>query len=602
MCGYVSLKPCEKHADIWGDMSENNTPDTPDSTDPGWGNPSESPEATTEKIEPATSTPAPEGNGETTTVATRAGSDTGSSKSGRRALFVGVGIVVVLFVLAAASWATTRAKGVDDAALEAIPADAPIVLSIDLAEVVDGGRFERLFNTLALEFPEGDDSPKSWDDLLDKVDDDSGISIREDVLPWLGRSTAVAVFPGPDGETVDLVTVIAVRDHGEAKAFFDAAATNDGPASVTVADGIEWVDDSGIILLTDDLVFISPTREKIDAALAARHGDSIADLKEYVDAVNELPDNRFVTAYVDVGALASISLETLGDALLSQGADQLPVGIDPSLLDTIGSLANVGDAGAVAFSATLNDAGLVFDVVASGGTSVPGFNGDLPQLSQLPEGTLAYLSFILDGGEILDQLGQGGLLDSLGGFGFDMSTELLAGVTFADLLQSIDGPIQLLVADESSLLSAVVDIDLAGALSIGLGDTGPMDRLLESLTSSDSFGFGFAEDDGLLTFGFGTAGVSFGVKEEAFVAGTTRGLIDSLSPGASIENASEAFGEVRELLGSNGLVFFADLQAIANVATDPDFDVVAEIVTSIGASFERTASLTRARFAVVLDY
>ena len=599
-------------------MSEHNKPENPaeppDPTDPGWGDSpeySEDTAAATEgahdntaaQTEPVTVTPdpaeSPDRDAETTTIAATVGSETSNSNAGRRGLFVGIGIVVVLFVLAAASWATTRAKGVDDAALEAIPADAPIVLSIDLAEVVDGGRFERLFNRIAVQFPDEADSPKSWNELLDKVDDDSGISIREDVLPWLGRSSALAVFPGPDGDTVELVTVIAVRDHGEAQAFFDAAAAREGLASTTVADGVEWADDNGIILLTDDLVFISPTREKIDAALAARNGDSIANLEEYVDAVNELPDNRFVTAYVDAGALASISLETLGDALLSQGVDRLPAGIDPSLLD---SLANVGDVGAVAFAATLDDTGLIFDIVASGGASVPGFNGDLPRLSELPEGTLGYLSFILNGGEILDQLGQNGLLDGLGGFGFDPSAELLAGVSAADLIRSISGPFQLIVADEASLLSAVVDIELAGALSIGLGDTAPMSTLLESLTSSDDFGFGLAKNNGLLTFGFGAAGVTFGVKDDAFVAGTSRALIDSLSPGTSVDKISEAFADVRKLLDSDGLFFFADLQAIAQVAPDPDFDRVVEIVTSIGGSFEQTASLTRGRLAVVLDY
>lgn len=593
-------------------MSENNTPDTPDSTDPGWGNPPESSEDTTAAIEGApdktaahaepvtvTRDPAesPDNDAETTTIAATTGSETSNSNAGRRGLFVGIGIVVVLFVLAAASWATTRAKGVDDAALEAIPADAAIVLSIDLAEVVDGGRFERLFNIIAVQLPDDADSPKTWNELLDKVDDDSGISIREDVLPWLGRSSALAVFPGPDA--VELVTVIAVRDHGEAKAFFDAAAAREGLSSTTVAEGVEWADDNGIILLTDDLVFISPTREKIDAALAARNGDSIADLEDYADAVDELPDNRFVTAYVDVDALASLALETLGDTLLSQGLDQLPAGIDPSLLDSLG---NAGDVGAVVFAATLNDTGLIFDVVVSGGVSVPGFSGDLPQLSELPEGTLGYLSFILNGGDILDQIGPSGLVSGIGGFGFDPSMEILAGVTVADLVRSIDGPFQLIVVDGPSLLSAVVDIELEAAISIGLGDTGPMDTLLESLISSDNFGFDFAKDDGLLKYGFGAAGVTFGVKDDAFVAGTNRALVDSLSPGAPVDKVSEAFADVRELLGSDGLLFFADLQAIAKIANDPDFDLVAHIVTSVGASFEQTPSFALSRFAMVLDY
>ncbi|MCH8986113.1 MAG: DUF3352 domain-containing protein [Acidobacteria bacterium] len=602
-------------------MSEHNTPkepaDIPDSADPGWGEPLESskdaatqtdgPDAAPEHAEKspgAADAPSTSTNAEGGSATTTAGSvdDNGGGSNSKRALFVGIGIAVVLLVLAAASWTSARAKGVDDAALEAIPADAPIVLSIDLTEVVDGGRFERLFNRLAAQFPNDADSPKSWNELLDKVDDDSGISIREDLLPWLGRSSALAVFPGRDGDTVEVITVIAVRNHGEAKAFFDAAAAKEGLTATTVADGVEWADDSGIILLTDDLVLISPTRAMIDAALAALDGDSIVDLDAYTDAVNELPDNRFLTAYVDAGAVVALSLETLGDALRSQGIDQLPAGIDPSLLDTIGDLANIDDVGEVAFAATLSDAGLTFDIVASGGASVPGFDGYLPQLSELPDGTLAYLSFILNGEEILDQLEQGGLSSGLGSFGFDPSAELLAGVSAADLIRSISGPFQLIVADEPSLLSAVVDIELAGALSIGLGDTGPVDTLLESLTSADDFGFGFAKDDGLLTFGFGAAGVTFGVKDDALVAGTSRALIDSLSPGASVDKISKAFADVRKLLGSDGMFFFADLQLIAQVAPDSDFDLVSEIVTSIGGSFKQTASFTRGRLAVVLDY
>jgi uncharacterized protein DUF3352 len=517
-------------------------------------------------------------------------------------LYGGIAAAVILIALAALSWATGRAKGVDDAALQAIPADAPVVLSIDLAEVVDGGRFERLFNTIAAQTPDDTDGPRSWEELLSKADDETGISLKDDVLPWLGRSSAVAFFPESDGEAVDFLTVVTVRDREAAKAFIDNMTSDRGTKAESVTAGLEWADDKGIVLLTDDLIVFSETRTKIDAALAALDGESIADVGEYIDAVGELPDSRFFTTYVDTDAIATLFLDSLGENLKDQGLGELPGGLDPSILDGIGGLASSGDLGAFAFGATLFDNALAFDFAANGFGNIPVIGDSLPGVSSLPDGTLAYAAISLDGKAILDQIGQqlGGA--AIPGVGIDPSSDLVAGVTVEDLLTSINGPLQLLVTGDASLIGVAAGVDVAGALSVGLADTGPINTILDFAASSDDFGFGLFEEDGLYNFGGGDFAASFGVVDNAFVAGTSRDLVDSLSKGEAIGDPSQAYTDVKALIDSDNVFLFADLALLAKLADDADFTSFSEIATAFGGSLTQTDSSAGGRFVILLDY
>ncbi len=517
-------------------------------------------------------------------------------------LYVGIAAAVVLIALAALSWATGRAKGVDDAALQAIPADAPVVISIDLAEVVDGGRFERLFNTVAAQMPTDTEGPRTWEELLAEVDNEDGVSLKSDVLPWLGRSSAIAFFPQDGGNSVEFVTVVAVRDRDAAKAFVDKTTADRGLTATTVDAGLEWSDGTAVFLLTDDLLMFSETQTRIDAAVAALDGESMADASKYKDVVAELPNSRFFTAYVDTDAMAALALESLGDNLRDQGLGVLPGGIDPSILDGLSGLARNGDLGALAFGATLFDNGLAFDFAANGFSSLPMLGDGLPGVSSLPDGTLAYAAMTLNGKSILDQVNQqlGGA--SIPGLGFDPSSELVAGVTLEDLLLSIDGPLQLLITGDASLIGMAAGFDMAGALSVGLAETGPINTILDFAVSSEEFGFGVFEEDGLYNFGGGTFAASFGVVDNAFVAGTSRDLVDSLSRGEAVGDSSEMFSEVKKLIDSDNVFLFADLALIAKLADDADFTSFAEIATAVGGSVTQTDSSISGRFVLLLDY
>ncbi len=581
------------------DQSSDDTSESPEPTESVWGGtpqPDDTPET-----EPTPDTPAdavdadtPVFAAETPTAVSPIVEESGSKKLW---LYAGIAAAAVLIGLAALSWATGRAKGIDDAALQAIPADAPIVISIDLAEVVDGGRFERLFNTIGAQLPAGVEGPRTWEELLVASDDQGGVSLKSDVLPWLGRSSAIAFFPTDGGNSADFVTVVAVRDRDAAKAFIDKSTADQGTTATTVDAGLEWSDDTGVFLLTDDLVMYSETRTKIDAALAAIDGESIADVSNYRDAVAELPDSRFFTAYLDTDAMTSLFIDSLGGNL-----GGLPGGVDPSILKGLGDLAQNGDLGGIAFGATLFDNGLAFDFVMNGFGSMPVFVNNLPRISSLPDGTLAYGSISLNGKAILDQVDQqlGGA--AIPGIGFDPSTELVAGVTLNELLLSIDGPLQLLVTGDASLIGVAAGVDIAGALSIGLADTAPINKILDFAVNSDQFGFGLFEEDGMYNFGGGAFAASFGVVDDAFVAGTSRELVDALTKGEAIGDPSETFTAVKKMIDGDNVFLFADLAQIAKLADNRDFTSFSEIATAVGGSITQTDSSFGGRFVVLLDY
>ncbi|NOX23311.1 MAG: DUF3352 domain-containing protein [Actinobacteria bacterium] len=581
------------------DQSSDDTSESPEPTESVWGGtpqPDDAPET-----EPTPDTPAdaldvdtPVFSAEPPTAVSPIVEESGSKKLW---LYAGIAAAAVLIGLAALSWATGRAKGIDDAALQAIPADAPIVISIDLAEVVDGGRFERLFNTIGAQLPADVEGPRTWEELLVASDDQGGVSLKSDVLPWLGRSSAIAFFPTDGGNSVDFVTVVAVRDRDAAKAFIDKSTADQGTTATTVDAGLEWSDDTGVFLLTDDLVMYSETRTKIDAALAAIDGESIADVSNYRDAVAELPDSRFFTAYLDTDAMTSLFIDSLGGNL-----GGLPGGVDPSILKGLGDLAQNGDLGGIAFGATLFDNGLAFDFVMNGFGSMPVFVNNLPRISSLPDGTLAYGSISLNGKAILDQVDQqlGGA--AIPGIGIDPSTELVAGVTLNELLLSIDGPLQLLVTGDASLIGVAAGVDIAGALSIGLADTAPINKILDFAVNSDQFGFGLFEEDGMYNFGGGSFAASFGVVDDAFVAGTSRELVDALTKGEAIGDPSETFTAVKKMIDGDNVFLFADLAQIAKLADNRDFTRFSEIATAVGGSITQTDSSFGGRFVVLLDY
>ncbi len=150
----------------------------------------------------------------------------------------------------------------------------------------------------------------SLDDFEVQASDETEIDFREDVIPWIGPEISAGLL-GVDPRTGEplLATLIGVRDRDAAEDFmidfrdyfqdefridFDAA---------WYRDNIVWIDEERNVsyALTDDWLVFANDEGALASVLHYVTGDdddSLANTERFETARANLPDDRFISAYV----------------------------------------------------------------------------------------------------------------------------------------------------------------------------------------------------------------------------------------------------------------------------------------------------------------
>lgn len=231
----------------------------------------------------------------------------------RNVVIVGAGLLllaaVILLFVDPFSWhILDRVRGDYDAALVAIPPDSTAYLSINLLSP-SRDRLDTLKEIFSSATSgTGVDLAELQRRIGDAVLQDGGISVEEDIIPWLGQYigvAAVAVRLDPFGEFdgVDWVISAETRNRGASDQFLTKlkegwTSSLGETARTSVYDGVTLNQFEQITFgQSGSLVLLGSTPKVIQQAIDAQNGDSLADLPGFDEAVAKLPADRLVTAY-----------------------------------------------------------------------------------------------------------------------------------------------------------------------------------------------------------------------------------------------------------------------------------------------------------------
>lgn len=162
-------------------------------------------------------------------------------------------------------------RGSTPAAAQALPADAMVVLELNLAPAAGQ---QRALGEWVQRFPSldqdalGEDYKESLWNLI--PDDPDKPDYQTQIKPWLGDSLAVALVAGVDGEPQPVVAV-ETTDRGKAEEFFAAEI-----------DGAEYgfIDDTAVVWEADD----------VSVDLEAIRESPIAETEQYKTDMDRLGD------------------------------------------------------------------------------------------------------------------------------------------------------------------------------------------------------------------------------------------------------------------------------------------------------------------------
>ena len=317
---------------------------------------------------------------------------------------------------------------------------------------------------------------REWvDDLEDEVDDETGIDLEDDVLPWVGGefSAAILDIDRDDGE-IEAAATIAVRNRDVAADFLsdwleyledehDADFDRD-----TINDYEVWVDEDNFqaYALAEDLLVFATTKGVLEDILDRIDGEqsrTLASDEDFIEARAALPSRRFASIYLDYGRVSDD-----GSGLPLMGLMGGVYGLGSPLTGSMGTACNgrlFQGPDWVMASAAWVDRGIVFEIVSPTVSDLWPDSPDVVDAAELlPEDTLGFLSVSFDPN-------------------VDNWREVLRGCDMADLipdwedwLQEINSAIPEIIQAINSLDQPLIDdvpefspdSTLADALDIGL--------------------------------------------------------------------------------------------------------------------------------------
>ncbi len=507
----------------------------------------------------------------------------------------GVAAVVVIAVVIALVFFMRAVDRPGEATAQYIPSDAALYLSVNLCPGADQIMKARGF----ADRMEKIDFAGVRDELLDELEEETGIDFPDDLMSWIGTDATLVVLEANQDDTV-WVMMAQVGDADEAEDFAGTLRSyfedqlfeefeedeDDGLRMWIPEDEQDDLEERIAIGLSEEYLFIADTEDTIEDmmdSLESPPGSPLSESALFIEAQQSLPQDRFIFAFAQnegsVTASAQIAMEELFSLY---GRDRWYEFVDDNSPDY------------VAASASFIDNGLRFDVVVDNpfrGLAIAQQNG-LTTLEMLPEDTLLVVSST--GGQELWKETFASLDDA------DPATDEELQDLFEDVEEVFDVDFENDLIDSLASEVAVAFLpsdlrqvrgDLAGTLEAVLliGPAAP-DDIADALEDSADiaeyeFSFGFDQDfigeyDATLmdldAFGFSQwEGYEFGylVSGDWVAVGSTKDSLESFHS-VAFENEpnlrdSASFAEFSSLIPDTvHMLAYADLQAILNLVED----------------------------------
>ena len=221
------------------------------------------------------------------------------------------GLVILVIVVVAALF---RGGGgsVPESTAKYFPRDT-IVYSWFTLNPGDGQRDQ--MTDLWERFSEFSEFQDGLEEMLEDMEDESGINFEDDVWPWIGPEVSLAVLDLGRLDTPGVAGIIGVRDHDAAsdflEDFLDCLEDEEGADfdDDTVGDFDVWVDESQDVAsyaLANKWLVFATTEDDLEDILDLISGDGgrpLAEEETFKEARAAMPGRRFASVYVDLESI-----------------------------------------------------------------------------------------------------------------------------------------------------------------------------------------------------------------------------------------------------------------------------------------------------------
>ncbi len=242
-------------------------------------------------------------------------------------------------------------------------------------------------------FSEFSEFQDGLEEMLEDMEDESGINFEDDVWTWIGPEVSLAVLDLGRLDTRGVAGIIGVRDHDAAsdflEDFLDYLQDEEGADfdDDTVGDFDVWVDESQDVAayaLSNKWLVFATTEDDLEDILDLISGDGgrpLAEEETFQQARAAMPGRRFASVYVDLESI----MDSMGQ--LSN------LGLAPGL----GTAGMLGSPDWVAITAQWVDRGIVVEAVSpTAFESMANLKKIGEPAKLLPDDTLAFLAISFD--------------------------------------------------------------------------------------------------------------------------------------------------------------------------------------------------------------
>ena len=196
---------------------------------------------------------------------------------------------------------------------------APARAAVWIEAVIDPqGEQEQAVRSILRRFPKGDQVPAMIAEAIEQEarSEKTPIDFEKDVKPWLGDRAGLFLIPVGRGEP-KVGVIVATTDEGKARELLDKAAKDDDPKRRSYK-GVDYtVTDEGAQGIVEGFV-VGADEPELKRVVDAAQGSGLADSDRYKKAVEDLPEDRVATVFVDQKALAEASARGTQEAEISR--------------------------------------------------------------------------------------------------------------------------------------------------------------------------------------------------------------------------------------------------------------------------------------------
>ena len=422
---------------------------------------------------------------------------------GNRMLIIGgiAALALIAVVVIGAIFLIPRLFGADENAIASVmPPSTSLLVEVNALNLAneDAQRVARAFEDVLDESDvdfNADDPASALEQLDDQMDEATGMTITDDVLPWIGPNLGIGLLE-LDVEAIDnneipqIIFAATIREIEPADIFIEDLIDVIEEESGNRVDEVEYggalvfeidsdFEDERIAFgRSDTIFFIATNIDTLEEAIDAQNGESLAGVEEYQDTIASLPGDRAVTVY-----MSGDSIEEFANA-----AEDSPdfEGFDADVIKDL-ELKGVGMAGMVTAE------GIRLDFVSNYNSlseeqqeMLDAQTDNIKTADFLPESTYLFLvgqRLDLTWQTAVDALASSGVNEDDFDEAMDMFDDTFGFNPNDDLMPLLNGEYSIAIIDsDEGLLAEEFETDLGAVIMIGGSDSEELTNLAEDFT------------------------------------------------------------------------------------------------------------------------